>query len=196
MAAKAGAARRCRRWAKGYGPEGMPQGREREMRRSVPPGRHVARSRIRHRSAGAETRGICRTSKPMLHGQANIDDDDVASIVTKIPRRPRAGHRWLDPPNATPDNARARREVRWQSGDATDCKSAYAGSIPARTSNRHLCEPPPGQIGNPPTYRSAADRSAFARRGIRQSTHQSIAARRRTSAAETPADRKSRSAKA
>jgi hypothetical protein len=25
--------------------------------------------------------------------------------------------------------------VRWQSGDAADCKSAYAGSIPARTSN-------------------------------------------------------------
>ncbi len=24
--------------------------------------------------------------------------------------------------------------VRWQSGDAADCKSAYAGSIPARTS--------------------------------------------------------------
>jgi hypothetical protein len=25
--------------------------------------------------------------------------------------------------------------VRWQSGDVADCKSAYAGSIPARTSN-------------------------------------------------------------
>ncbi len=24
--------------------------------------------------------------------------------------------------------------VRWQSGDAADCKSVYAGSIPARTS--------------------------------------------------------------
>jgi hypothetical protein len=28
-----------------------------------------------------------------------------------------------------------RSGVRWQSGDASDCKSADAGSIPARTSN-------------------------------------------------------------
>jgi hypothetical protein len=29
-----------------------------------------------------------------------------------------------------------RSGVRWQSGDASDCKSADAGSIPARTSNK------------------------------------------------------------
>jgi hypothetical protein len=44
-------------------------------------------------------------------------------------------------------------KVRWQSGDAADCKSAYAGSIPARTSNllhgrlkrQHSC-PTPFQV--------------------------------------------------
>ena len=33
--------------------------------------------------------------------------------------------------------------ARWQSGDAADCKSVYAGSIPTRasTSKRAICEP-------------------------------------------------------
>ncbi len=42
----------------------------------------------------------------------------------------------LDQPRKSPYTARLRLPgVRWQSGDAEDCKSSNAGSIPARTSN-------------------------------------------------------------
>ena len=40
----------------------------------------------------------------------------------------------LDPACWRVDNAAPAPEVRWQSGDAEDCKSSNAGSIPARTS--------------------------------------------------------------
>jgi hypothetical protein len=41
----------------------------------------------------------------------------------------------LTPERAVHDIRGSKPGVRWQSGDASDCKSAYAGSIPARTSN-------------------------------------------------------------
>jgi hypothetical protein len=37
-----------------------------------------------------------------------------------------------------PDIPSPFKPVRWQSGDAADCKSAYAGSIPARTSTTSM----------------------------------------------------------
>lgn len=41
----------------------------------------------------------------------------------------------LDRKGVPKDNIVGAPLVRWQSGDVADCKSAYAGSIPARTSN-------------------------------------------------------------
>jgi hypothetical protein len=40
----------------------------------------------------------------------------------------------LDRKGVPKDNIVGAPLVRWQSGDVADCKSAYAGSIPARTS--------------------------------------------------------------
>ena len=44
--------------------------------------------------------------------------------------------RPLTEPGRRRDNAFAASVVRWQSGDAEDCKSSNAGSIPARTSRQ------------------------------------------------------------
>ncbi len=58
-----------------------------------------------------------------------------------------------------------RRRVRWQSGDAADCKSAYAGSIPARTSNRGRFPP------FIPTSRMKSDGFPVETNEIRVSSH-------------------------
>ena len=50
------------------------------------------------------------------------------NLAKRIPRSQARGLPRLSSPNLHP-------KVRWQSGDAADCKSANVGSIPARTSS-------------------------------------------------------------
>ena len=50
------------------------------------------------------------------------------------PSGPRFRHAWLDRTPGDKDIGGHAPLVRWQSGDAADCKSVYVGSIPARTS--------------------------------------------------------------
>src|ERR1700721_1133973 len=73
----------------------------------------------------------------------DTEDRREGGLAFNEKRKPGFKGKWSEggvgsaPRHAAEHIARPASGVRWQSGDASDCKSADAGSIPARTSSFH-----------------------------------------------------------